>query len=116
MKNNLKYIQSTIREGDTIYVYHPAVLSLQYYEKTSYLDVAVNIIYGSETLDHGGKTPQQLVSVYGRLWMIFSELNWENENEMHEKKFLIDYLNTRGGILDRHNTGVSGDRVYLFEL
>ena len=37
MKNNLKYIQSTIREGDTIYVYHPAVLSLQYYEKTGYL-------------------------------------------------------------------------------
>jgi hypothetical protein len=116
MKNNLKYIQSTIKEGDTIYVYHPAVLSLRYYEKTGYIDVAANIIHGSETLDHGSQTPQQLVSVDGRLWVIFSELNWENENEVHEMKFLIDYLNTRGVMLDRHNTEASGDRVYLFEL
>ena len=114
MKSNLKYIQSNIQKGDTVYIYHPAVLALKYYERMGYLDSANNIIYGSEILDHGSTVPQQLSSIDGRLWLIFSELNWSSEDEAREGRFLIDYLNTRGLILDQYET--PDDRIYLFKL
>ena len=114
MKNGLKYVLSNLEGEDVVYIYHPSVRSFMYYRKVGYFNADNNVILGVEALDHSGEIPQRLSSVKQRIWVIFTELNWENEEEEREGRFLIEYLNSRGPMLDRVENGM--ERIYLFQL
>lgn len=114
MKNSLEYIQSQFQDGDIVYVYHPAVMSFKYYRKIGYLSLAKNVVYGSETLDHENGPPKQLISARGRIWLIITELDWNIDDEAKQGHALIDYLSTRGVMLQRR--AESAQRTYLFRI
>ena len=86
-------------QSDKIYIYHPAKPAAQYYNWYGQFKLGDNIIYGSELLGHNPETPRQLIPVYGRVWMLFTELNWSIEDASKEVDFLINYMGSRGVLL-----------------
>jgi len=102
------YLQKEIKDGDKVYVYYGAVPPFLYYNRTRRFAPSVFIIYGKENRERPEEYIKEMNQLSGRVWFLFSHFYGK------EKEIFLDYLKTRGKLLD--SQPAPGALLYLYDL
>ena len=97
-----------ISENELVYVYYASVPAFSFYKQAYFVKFDNNVVIGKSHKGNDSLYMKDLSSLSGKVWILFSHV-YSNED-----KFIIDYLQTRGELLDEYKT--TGSSVYLFNL
>lgn len=114
LKKSLHFIEKNARPGDSLYVYYGAWAAFTYYHQQGHpLKKQLPYIIGRSHLDDNNLYLEELSSMSGRVWVLFSH-GYPFDGSRKEEKFIVSGLGRRGRLISQfENVDTS---VYLFEL
>lgn len=97
IKSSLFYIEKNIREDETIYVYYGSHRALDYYLQTVLTNINNTIIVGTSHRDENYKYDQEVLSLKGKVWLLFSHVYSSKNN--NEEEYIMQLLLSSGSEL-----------------
>ncbi|MCK4664378.1 MAG: glycosyltransferase family 39 protein [Bacteroidales bacterium] len=108
IKKSISYVNKNISENELVYIYYASVPAFLFYKQAYFVKFDNKIVIGKSHRGNDSLYIKDLSSLSGKVWILFSHV------DSNEDKFIIDYLQTRGKLLDEYKT--TGSSVYLFNL
>jgi hypothetical protein len=114
IKKSMQVIEKEARPGDSIYVYYGAWAAFTYYYQQGYpLKKQLPFIIGHSSLEDNNGYLEELRSISGRVWVLFSH-GYPFDGSRKEEKFIVGGLEKRGKLIRQFEDVDTA--VYLFEL
>lgn len=114
-KRSYTFMQSTLEPTDIILLNGATDNAWEYYERTDYIDIPNTVILtGQHSYDFDSHNAG-LDTLKGRVWLFFSHDHTDRvKYQMLESDYLINYMKTRGTLLDSRRDISTG--AFLFQM
>jgi len=101
IKKSLNYIQQNSRENEVIYIYYGSKGAFSFYRDSQSFKVKNPLIFGSENRDNLSRYNAEILSLKGKVWLLFSHVYPFSKKKETEETYMINFLKNEGGeVLD----------------
>ena len=114
-KRSYTFMQTLLAPTDVILLNGATDNAWEYYERTDYINIPNKVIYtGQHSYDFDSHNAG-LDTLKGRVWLFFSHDHTDREKyHMLESDYMINYMKTKGKLLDSKRDIATG--AFLFEM
>ncbi len=113
IRPSMAYLKENFREGDLIYVYYYAEPAFLFYLPKYHLEDSAYFL-GSENQDNPADYLQEIESLDGRVWFLFSHVY--EDTSINEREFILHYLDKNTKKEDDFRVRGTSVFLYLYEL
>jgi len=98
IKHSIEFMRKNIQKSETVYIYHFSSYAFNFYQDTNITNITNKIKIGESHVNHYDKYDHELLSLKGKVWLLFSHRSHRYGNE---EKYMIDLLlNNNSKLLD----------------